>query len=210
MRLGYRLISGALGLYFKLFHKHRIYGLENLPKGAAILAPNHLSLFDPPIIGGSIREELHYLAKHELFEYRLLGPLIRYLNSHPVTETGTDLQSLKIVCRLLNQGEKVVIFPEGSRSVTGELLPLKTGVSMLALRCHAPIVPIYIKGTLEIWPMNQDWPSFKGDTSCTIGKPIYPDQYAEMKKHEGMNALTNELKEAMLKMQAESELSAPS
>ena len=201
MRLGYRFVTSTLRLFFKLFHGHRVYGLENLPKGAAIIAPNHLSLYDPPIIGASIREELHFLAKQELFEYPLLGRLIRNLNSHPVTGAGQELQSLKMICQLLQKGEKVVIFPEGARSPDGEILPLKTGVSMLALRCNVPVVPVSIQGSFEIWPIQEKWPKLTGKTSCTIGKPIYPSEFSGMKKHEAMDALTEALLKALQELQ---------
>jgi len=201
MRLGYRFVTGTLRLFFNLLHNHKVYGLENLPKGPAIIAPNHLSLYDPPIIGASINEELHYLAKQELFEYPLLGTLIRSLNSHPVTGGGQELQSLKLICKLLQSGKKVVIFPEGARSPDGEILPLKTGVSMLALRCNVPIVPVSIQGSFEIWPIHEKWPKLSGNTTCTIGKPIYPEEFSSMKKHEAMDALTEELKQALLGLQ---------
>lgn len=201
MRLGYRLMTGMMKGYFHLFHHHQVFGLENLPKGPAIIAPNHISLFDPPIIGASIREELHFLAKQGLFDYPVLGTIIRYLNSHPVSGTGQELQSLKMICHLLQEGHKVVIFPEGTRSESGDLLPLKTGVSMLALRCKVPIIPVYIHGSYEVWPVDQKWPGMKGKTSCTIGKPIYSEQFSGLKKHDAMNAMTEALREAINKLQ---------
>lgn len=200
MRWGYRITTKTVALYFKLLYRHKVYGLENLPNGPAIIAPNHFSLFDPPIIGSSINEELHFLAKEELFDIPVLTPLIKYLNAHPVSGSEKDLPTMKLICRLLQEGEKVVIFPEGSRSHHGQLLELKNGVSMLAIRNNVPIVPVYIKGTFEIWPMDKKYPSFCGRTSCTIGKPIYPDAYVELGKRDAQVALTDALTKSLLSL----------
>lgn len=197
MRWAYWCASGAIGAFFKLFHRHKVYGIENLPKGPAIIAPNHLSLYDPPVISCSIPEELHYLAKKELFDISFLSWLIRHLNAHPVSGSEQDLKTMKLICQLLQSGEKVVIFPEGSRSEDGNLLEMKSGVSMLALRNHVPIVPVYLQGTFEIWPIQNKWPKLFGRTSCTIGKPIYPEQYASLGKKEAQAALTQDLQDAL-------------
>lgn len=203
MRWGYRIVSSVLYFYFKIFHRHTIYGIENLPKGPAIIAPNHLSLYDPPIVAASIPEELHFMAKEELFEFRFLKTLIRYLNAHPVSGTEKDLKTMKLICQLLQSGEKVVIFPEGARSDDGSLQDLKTGVSMLAIRNNVPVVPVYIKGSFEIWPIHQKFPKFRGKTTCTIGKPIYPETFSGLGKREAQEALTNAIHESLIKLKDE-------
>lgn len=201
MRLTYWFAAGMINLFFKLFHQHKVYGIENIPKGPAIIAPNHLSHYDPPAVSISFPEELHYLAKDELFHYRFLGWLIRNLNAHPVSSADKDRSSMKLLSELLQQGKKVVIFPEGARSETGKILELKYGASVLALKNNVPIVPVYIRGTFEIWPIYQKYPRFSGKTSCTIGKPIYPSAYEGLEKREAQRAMTKDLHDALLELE---------
>jgi 1-acyl-sn-glycerol-3-phosphate acyltransferase len=198
MKWGYRITSSAFYIFFKLFHRHRVYGLENLPKGPAIIAPNHLSLYDPPLVSCSIPEELHFVAKKGLFDSTLFASIITYLNAHPISGSEQDLTTIKLICRLLQNGNKVVIFPEGSRSEDGELLELKQGVGMLAIRNNVPIVPVHISGTFEVWPIHNKWPRLFGRTSCTIGKPIHPDQYDHLSKKEAQAAITKDLQSALI------------
>lgn len=201
MKTGYWCVTSIIGAFFKLFHSHRVYGLENIPKGPAIIAPNHVSFYDPPLISCSFPEELHYLAKEELFDYTFLRWLISNLNAHPVSGSEKDLKTMKLICQLLEKGEKVVIFPEGSRSHDDELLDLKLGVSMLAFRNHVPIIPVYLKGSFEIWPIQNKWPKFSGKTTCTIGKPIAPEQFAGLGKREAQLAMTEALRSALIDLQ---------
>ena len=138
------------------------------------------------------------MAKKELFDSPFLAKIISYLNAHPVSGSEQDIATMKLICQLLQSGSKVVIFPEGSRSEDGELLDLKHGVGMLAIRNNVPIVPVNISGTFEVWPIQNKWPKLFGRTSCTIGKPIYPAQYAGMSKKEAQAAITQDLQAALL------------
>lgn len=200
MKWGYWITNCAIYCFFKLFHRHKVYGLENLPKGPAIIAPNHLSLYDPPLVSCSIPEELHYVAKKELFDSTFFARIITYLNAHPISGSEQDLTTIKLICHLLQNGNKVVIFPEGSRSEDGKLLDLKQGVAMLAIRNNVPIVPVNIRGTFEVWSIHNKWPKFFGRTSCTIGKPIFPDQYDHLSKKEAQVAITRDLQAALFDM----------
>lgn len=184
-------------VYFRLFYSLRIYGIDNIYKGGAIIAPNHTSFYDPPIICGSWPEETHYLARSTLFNKAFLRWLITRLNAHPVTGTAQDLQSFKVICELLNGNKKVVIFPEGERSDDGKLGEIKTGVAMLALRCHCPIIPAYIKGAYDVWPKQQKWPKLFGKITCVFGKPIFPDEFASLPKKEAQQAMSKSLYEEL-------------
>ena len=132
--------------FFHLFYHHQVFGKIHIPQGPCILAPNHTSFFDPPLIGISCDDEVSFLARGTLFKNRFLRCLISQLNSYPITGTGQDITSIKLIIQLLQEDKKVVIFPEGRRSRDGNLLPIKPGIGMLAARCQCPIVPIYIHG----------------------------------------------------------------
>ena len=182
---------------FFIFHRHKVKGLENIPEGAAIIAPNHVSHYDPPVVAISSPFEVYFLARESLFKVPLLGPLMRYLNAYPVKGTSKDMASFKLLTKLLKEGKKVCIFAEGARSWDGNLLPMQLGVGMIAMRSNCPIVPTYIQGTFEVYPRFRSFPKFWGKTTCRFGKPIDPKDYAHLDKKEAQIAITKELAQAI-------------
>lgn len=181
MKVIYAFFYFTARTMFRLFYRHRVYGLENFIPGAAIIAPNHASYLDPPIVSTSCPEEVHFLARKSLFK-SLLGTLISNLNAHPVSGSVQDLGSLKLICQLLNEGKKVIIFPEGTRSSNGELIEIKPGIGMLAMRAMSPIIPVYVHGTYEAWGKKRKFPKIFARTACLFGKPIYCEDFSHLDK----------------------------
>lgn len=175
---------------FYLFYHLRIYGIQHPHKGRALIAPNHASFLDPPLIASAWPEETHYLARASLFRSSLSHWIMTHLNAHPVNGSAQDLASFKTICQLLNEERKVVIFPEGTRSEDKELKPIKQGIAMLALRAKAPIIPVYIEGTLDIWPPSRKWPKCFGRTACVFGTPIPIESYLQLDKKTAQESLT--------------------
>lgn len=197
MKLFYRINRWFFKAFFFIFYRHTVSGTENLPKGAAIIAPNHISYWDPPLVGTSCPEELVFLAKKELFEVPVLSWCIRHLNAYPVSGTTADLQSIKLIIQLLNEGKKVVIFPEGERTIDGQLTTIKPGIGMLALRSKAPIVPVYISGAFEIWPIQNRFPKLWGKTSVVFGKPIYMEEFLQFSKKDSQELIAKKVREEL-------------
>lgn len=195
MKLVYKIINFFFYSLFYILYRHKIYGQENLPSGAVIIAPNHQSYYDPPLIGLSCSEEIFYLARDSLFRRPLLGPLIRLLNAYPLSGSALDRGSIKSIQSLLMKQKKVVIFPEGIRSADGHLASIKPGIALLAFRSHVPIIPVYIHGTFDIWPRHKKFPKLWGKTACVFGHPFYPDQFAHLGKKEAQKALADTLTE---------------
>ncbi len=193
MKPFYWIVTRTLKLVFKVFYSHKVYGIENIPPGAAILAPNHTSFLDPPIISVSCPEEIVYLARERLFRRPWFKRLIESLNAYPVTHEGNNLSSFKIVLKFLSENKKVVIFPEGIRSSDGKLQPLKTGVAMIALRADCPVIPVHIAGSYEAWPRTNKYPRLGPKTVCVFGKPFYPSHYSHLAKKEALDKLTSDL-----------------
>lgn len=189
----YWLSTRLFKFYFTLFYRLQIRGLEHLPKGAAIIAPNHTSFFDPPLICAAIPEEVEFLARENLFSHSLFGGFIRALNAHPIKRGEGDLAAFKMMTKLLQEGKKVVIFPEGRRSSDGQLGPLQTGAARLALRTQAPLLPVHIEGCFKAWPRQKKWPRLFGRITCTFLAPINPAPFASLPKHEQPDALTEVL-----------------
>ncbi len=168
-------------------------GRENIPEGKALLAPNHLSFLDPPLVAASVNEPCYFLAKQSLFNAPLLGTLFRHLNVLPVRRNQQNIEMFKIVGKLLEEGKKVIVFPEGKRSSDGTLQPLKKGVAMLALKSKTPIVPVIIKGSFEAWPRDKKGPRLFGKTACYFGEPIAIEPFLLLEPKESVEKLTEEL-----------------
>jgi 1-acyl-sn-glycerol-3-phosphate acyltransferase len=179
---------------FKLFYGLRVTKPEQTPSGGAIIAPNHLSHLDPPLVGIAYPEEIHFLARDTLFTKKL-GWLLRKLNAHPINREGADISSLKMILRLLKEGKKVMIFPEGTRSRTGDLGEAQAGVAMLSLRSGCPIVPVRVSGTDTIMPPGASRPKWRGKVHVSIGEPIDPNQFSDLEKREAQSALTQTVME---------------
>jgi 1-acyl-sn-glycerol-3-phosphate acyltransferase len=112
--------------------------------GAVIVASNHVSLVDPPVVGAAIPREMHFLAKKELFTNRLLARIVKAYNTVPVKRGSVDRIALRRIAELLREGHAVLLFPEGTRGPGDVLLRGKPGVGKLAMEAQVPIVPAYI------------------------------------------------------------------
>jgi 1-acyl-sn-glycerol-3-phosphate acyltransferase len=125
----------------------RAFGAENVPaKGPLIVACNHLSYLDPPMLGCLAPRRIRYMAKKELFEVPLLGGLIRALGAYAVDRRGSATGAIKRSLQVLEAGGVVGIFPEGTRNLSGTIAP-QTGVALLASLGRTPVVPACIRGT---------------------------------------------------------------
>lgn len=123
------------------------HGRENVPKdGPVIIACNHISNLDPPVLGTASPRRISYMAKQELFEIPVLGPLIAAVGAYPVDRKGSATAAIKRSVEVLRAGGAVGIFPEGGRNITGEN-EVRGGVALLASLGKAPVVPACIVGT---------------------------------------------------------------
>ncbi len=190
MKLSYAIVYHVVRVFFKLFYRLRIYGLPHFKKGAAIIAANHTSFFDPPVISISCPEEVHFLARDSLFRIPLLGRLIRILNSHPVARDASDASTFRQLVNLLQQGEKVILFPEGKRSETEELLPLEKGLSFLVYKSHCSIQPVYVSGARDAWKRGRKLPRLFGKISCIFGSSIEWEEFEDLEKRDAMEKIT--------------------
>ncbi|RJP74233.1 MAG: 1-acyl-sn-glycerol-3-phosphate acyltransferase [Candidatus Zixiibacteriota bacterium] len=174
MRFSYRLVTLLARIPFLVLFRLKIVGLENVPRdGRLIIAANHQSYLDPPLIGSTMPREIHFMAKASLFEKPLLGPLIRHLNSIPVTRSGQDLASLRTAVRVLDSGGALLIFPEGTRSRSRQFLRATGGLGFLARQSGAPVLPVYIHGTRGALRR-----LFRpGAVTMVVGQPIPPDEF---------------------------------
>ncbi|HEX7343383.1 MAG TPA: lysophospholipid acyltransferase family protein [bacterium] len=136
----------------KAFFGLTVEGLEHVPsQGKVLIAANHQSYLDPPLLGSVLPREINYLAKVELFRNPLFGALLRHLNCIPINRSGQDMESLRRAIRVLDSGGALLVFPEGTRSRRGDFLRPTRGLGLLAKQSGAPVVPAYIHGTRGFW-----------------------------------------------------------
>ena len=168
--LGHVLIRWIFRILFGL----RIKGWEKVPKeGPVIIAPNHRSNYDPPLVGAAIpQREVYYFAKKGLFTNKLFSWFLMSFNAFPADTERVDMAAIRKAINILKEGKALMMFPEGTRSKTGEFLPAQPGVGWLALKLKVPIVPVLIWGTHE--PM---WNHFFKRTPFYIkfADPVYPE-----------------------------------
>ena len=145
-----------------------VRGLEQLPlEGGLLVASNHISFWDPPLIGSVITRELHFLAKEELLNTPVLGPIIRSVNTIPIRRGAADLRGLTRAIDALKSGGAVLLFPEGSRMRDGELHPARPGVGLMAVNADVPIAPCYVSGSNPTLA----WLSRKERVRIDFGRP---------------------------------------
>jgi 1-acyl-sn-glycerol-3-phosphate acyltransferase len=188
----------AARLWFRLAAR----GREHVPPtGAVLLAANHESLLDPPLIGAAFPRELHYMAKAELFRVPLLGPLIRRLNAHPVERAGSDAAALRLALRILQGGQAILVFPEGTRGTGGRLRPGRPGAGMLAALAGVPVVPVYVDGSGRALPRGATVPRPQRVT-VHFGAPL---RFAGARGKARYQEISNEIMAAIGRLKAESE-----
>ena len=166
--LGYHLsrILAKIFFRFRILHRERM-----IQTGPVILASNHQSYFDPPLAGNVSDRPIYFLARRSLLSVPVLGWLLPKLNVIPVDQEGVDRSALKGIIKVLKQSECALVFPEGSRTFNGELLPAQPGLGLIIARTLAPVVPVRIFGAHEVLPRGGGF-HFHPIT-IVVGEPIY-------------------------------------
>lgn len=172
---------------FKVCVGPTVLGLEHVPHtGPLLIVANHLSYLEPPLLTALLPRRITYLALHELFEVPWLAPVLRLLGALPVKRGGArDLDALRAALTLLDRGHAVAIFPEGQRSIRPGLLHANPGISLLATRSNAPILPVAVTGT-EWLQSPRRFITARRHTrvQVTIGPPFQPEIAAGRPDHQ--------------------------
>lgn len=162
----WRSLRAVARVLFRLLLHMRIAGHQNIPtQGACIIAANHLSWTDVPLVPAFMRRPVVYMAKEELF-YGKMGWLVRLLGAFPVKRGEADRQSLRTADTLLKAGKVLIIFPEGTRSKIHQLAKGHEGLGMIALRSGAPVIPVAIAGSEHALKQ------FRPRVTLTFGEPM--------------------------------------
>lgn len=154
----------------------KVYGRDNVPDdGGALVISNHQSYLDPAIIGAQLRRPMSYLAKSELWKNPALGWLITRLYAFPVRQGAGDKGAIEETIRRLKEGHLLNIYPEGSRTEDGELLPIQRGVALVIRKAHVPVIPVVVDGSFDAWRKGSLLPT-SHPIRVLIGKPVRMDQ----------------------------------
>ena len=137
---------------YKFYFRWSVFNAERVPlSGGVILASNHSSFLDPPLVGSGVHREINYLARKSLFRFPLFGAILRKVRAVPVDREGGGAAGLKVVLDRLNDGGAIILFPEGTRSLDGKLQPARSGIGLTVIKSSAPVVPVRVFGTYEAW-----------------------------------------------------------
>lgn len=192
-----------------VFYRARRYHCDRMPRhGAVLIAANHQSHLDPPLVGVcNPWRPTHYLARAGLFKSRVFGWLIGALNAVPIREESGDLGAIREILSRLERGVPVLVFPEGSRSPDGAQHEFKRGIALLLKRAGCPVVPVAVEGCFDAYPRHRLLPRLWGcRVAAMVGHPISPEELLKDGADAGLRRLEREV-EAM-RMELRSRLRA--
>ncbi|NLJ76622.1 MAG: 1-acyl-sn-glycerol-3-phosphate acyltransferase [Peptococcaceae bacterium] len=171
----YRLLKFLATVILAVVRRWDIQGRENLPTcGGFLLVANHVSYWDPVVVICAFKRKVYYMAKSELFKIPIIGYVLRISGAFPVRRDKSDRRAIRTALKLLKEGEMVGVFPEGTRSHTGDLLRPHLGAAMLAGKANVPMVPVALIGTRGVF----------GRVRMVIGTPIITEGSGKITKED--------------------------
>ncbi|HWX23249.1 MAG TPA: lysophospholipid acyltransferase family protein [Candidatus Binatia bacterium] len=142
----------AFRTVFKFYFGWRVYNPERVPlNGPVILASNHASFVDPPLVGAGINRGINYLARENLFRFPIMGWVLHRWQVVPVDREGGGAKGLKAILDRLLAGGAIILFPEGTRTRDGNLQPARSGIGLTVIKSTAPVVPVRVFGTFQAY-----------------------------------------------------------
>ena len=166
--IGWRSFRMIFGTYFRW----RVYHPERVPlTGPVILASNHASYIDPPLVGSGVSRQINFLAKDAIFKVPVLASILRSWEVVPVDRDGGTGRGLKTILDRLSRGGAIILFPEGTRSRHGELNPARSGLGLTVIKSSAPVVPVRVFGTFAAFGADKLLPRPK-QLIVKYGKPM--------------------------------------
>jgi 1-acyl-sn-glycerol-3-phosphate acyltransferase len=167
----YWVLRGLLVPFFLLYFRMQRVGREHLPRtGPLLLASNHRSFLDPFVIGTLVKRPVYYMAKRELFEKRWQAWILNALGAFPVDRGAGDGDAMATARAILERGDCVVLFPEGTRVRRGPLGEPRRGIGRLALETGAPVAPIAVIGTDQV---RRGWRIRPRKVRLRVGRPLH-------------------------------------
>jgi len=158
---------------FSFYFRWRLFNAERVPlAGPVILAPNHCSYIDPPLVGAGVRRQISFLARDNIFHVPILASILRSWEVVPVDRDGGTGRGLKEILHRLEQGGAIILFPEGTRSRHGDLNPARSGIGLTVIKSGAPVVPARVFGTRDAFGPHHRLPRPRR-LAVKYGKPMW-------------------------------------
>ena len=159
---------------YKFYFGWRVYNPERVPlKGPVILASNHASFIDPPLVGAGLKRGINYLARESLFRFPVLGWVLHRWQAVPVDREGGGAKGLKAILERLLAGGAIILFPEGTRTRDGKLQPARSGIGLTVIKSSAPVVPVRVFGTFEAYNRHMRFPRPCHRVIVKYGRPMH-------------------------------------
>jgi 1-acyl-sn-glycerol-3-phosphate acyltransferase len=172
MNLSYKIGWHCFRGLFRFYFRWRVCNPERVPEtGPVILACNHASFLDPPLVGAGLRRPIHYLARASLFRFPVTAAILRSWNVVPVDRDGGTGRGLRTILDRLERGGAIILFPEGTRTLDGRLQPARSGIGLAVIKSSAPVVPVRVFGTFEAFGKRRGWPRPRRLT-VKYGRPL--------------------------------------
>ncbi len=166
--IGWSMFRFIYATYFRW----KIFTPENVPQtGPVVLAANHASFIDPPLVGSALPRDINYLARESLFRFPIIGAILRSWNAVPVDRDGGGAKGLKMILDRLNKGGAIILFPEGTRTRDGKLQPARSGIGLTVIKSDAPVIPVRVFGTYEAYGRHLKFPRPRR-IAVKYGKPM--------------------------------------
>jgi len=205
MPFWYRIGHTIARILFHGFFRYRAYNrekLESVHGSGALIASNHVSMFDPPLVGIAFRYAIYYLARKTLFDNPVNAFFYPRFQAIPVDQERPEFGALKKIIKLAKSGEKVNIFPEGERSEDGRILPGQAGVGLVIAKSKVPVVPVRIFGAYEALPRGRTFPKLFTPITVVIGDPIvFSDEELNVKDKDAYRALSQRVMDAIAEIE---------
>lgn len=195
MKRIYALVYSLVWPFFNLVHPYKAIGRENIPEGPVLICPNHTRMTDPLFVAFALtlRHRPQVMAKAELMEVPFIGWILKKAGVFAVERGKSDVGAIKHAMKCLKNGDKLMLFPEGTRHKDGVMGEAKSGVAMLALRTGTPIMPVYI-------PAEKKW--FRR-TPVVFGEPYMPRAESRRGSAEEYEAIAADLMKRIAALEAQ-------
>ena len=168
----YKFLKGLVNFFNQIIHPYKLIGKEKVKDGAAVLVGNHYRIWDIVHMACTTKERVHFITKQELYKNKFLAYLCRKVEAIPVSRDGQDAKAIMTALRYLKKGEKISMFPEGTRNRTdAELLPLKGGAALFAIKAKVPVYPVMSIGKTKYFRR----------TPIIVGDPIDLSEFYDKK-----------------------------
>ncbi len=163
---------------YDAFFRGEVVGTENIPTGGPyLIASNHMSHLDPPLVGAQVPRQMRFFARRTLWSNRVASWWLDNTETIPVDRDGGDIGAIKRVLQAIQEDRAIVLFPEGTRSMDGQLQKPKAGVGLMACKTGAPVVPCRVYGSFQAFGKGAKIPHLGVPVTVVFGKPIPASEY---------------------------------